>query len=79
MAKRSAAECLSQIRELETALLASMSEAHRYGVCDADGRHIAECTAFFETLGWGSYEEFKAAMEALALPRIVVRTYKPPF
>ena len=73
MAKRSAAECLGQIRELESALLASMSEAHRFGVCDADGTHTAECTAFFETLGWGSYEDFKAAMEALALSRIVVR------
>jgi hypothetical protein len=68
MAERSRAERLGQIRELESALLASMNEAHRFGICDADGRHTAECTAFFETLGWGSYEEFKAALEAGASP-----------
>jgi hypothetical protein len=64
MAERSSAERLGQIRELESALLASMSEAHLYGVCGAGGRHTAECRVFFETLGWGSYEEFKAAMGA---------------
>jgi hypothetical protein len=40
-----------------------MSEAHRYGVCGAGGRHTAECTAFFQIFGWGSYEEFKVAVE----------------
>ena len=74
MAKRSAAERLGKIRELESALLASMSEAHRYGICDADGRHTAECTAFFQTLGWGSYEEFQAASEAGGLSRVAGRT-----
>ena len=64
MAERSAAERLGQIRELESALLASISEAHPYGVCGAGGSHTAECTVFFETLGWGSHEELKAAMGA---------------
>ena len=64
MAERSAAERLGQIRELESALLASISEAHPYGVCGAGGSHTAECTVFFETLGSASYEEFKAAMGA---------------
>jgi hypothetical protein len=73
MAERSAAERLGQIRELEISLLVSMSEAHRYGVCDADGRHTAECIAFFEILGWGSYEEFQAAVEAGALSRVAGR------
>jgi hypothetical protein len=32
-------------------------------VCGADGRHTAECRAFFQTFGWDSYEEFKAAVD----------------
>jgi hypothetical protein len=74
MAKRSAAERLGEIRELESALVASVSEAHRYGVCGAGGRHTAECTAFFETFGWGSYEEFKSAVEAGRLSGVAGRT-----
>ena len=74
MAKLSAAGRLAQIRELESELLASMSEAHRYGVCGSGGRHTAECTVFFETLGWGSYEKFQAAVEVGGLSRVAGRT-----
>jgi hypothetical protein len=73
MAERRAAERLRQIRELERALLASMSAAHRHGVCGAGGRHTAECTAFFETFGWGNYEEFKSAVEAGGVSRVAGR------
>jgi hypothetical protein len=70
MAERRAAERLGQIRKLESALLASMSELHRYGVCGADARHAAECTAFFQTFGWDSYEEFQADVEAGGSSRV---------
>jgi hypothetical protein len=73
MVERNVAACLARIRELECALLASTSEVHRDGGCGKDGTHKAECTALFEKLGWGSYEQFKAAMEALGPSRIAGR------
>jgi len=79
MAERSAAECLGRIHELESALLASMRAIHRDGGCGDDGGHTAECTALFEKLGWGSYEEFKAAMEAMGMSGVTGRIFRPPF
>jgi hypothetical protein len=56
-----------------------MRAIHRDGGCGNDGRHTAECTSLFEKLGWGSYEEFKAAMEAADLSGVTSRVFRPPF
>ena len=79
MAERSAVESLGRIHELESALLASMRAIHRDGGCGDDGRHTAECTSLFEKLGWGGYEEFKAAMEAAGLSGMTGRVFRPHF
>jgi hypothetical protein len=77
MAERSAAESLGRIHELESALLASMRAIHRDGGCGNDGGHTAQCTALFEKLGWGSYEEFKTAMEAMGPSSVTARVFRP--
>jgi hypothetical protein len=56
-----------------------MRAIHRDGGCGDDGGHTAECTALFEKLGWGSYEEFRAAMEAMGMSGVTGRIFRPPF
>jgi hypothetical protein len=56
-----------------------MRAIHCDGGCGDDGGHTVECTELFEKLGWGSYEEFKAAMESMGLPGVTGRIFRPPF
>lgn len=69
MGERSPSERLGRIRALEREVMTSMAERHRDGGCAGDGTHTPECVAVFEKLGWGSYEQCRAAWEAEGLMR----------